>query len=236
MDLSCLFSADEPLNVLHNCARPKAKAEALRRAGSAKIKSAAARTTEDSVLQLHRPSEDGKGGLPKKKKKEKAMYEHVGRMNVRPFQEDEGQDPGQVGVRFLLGFWLHVLVFGCRCLAFVVLLTSTCFFHPFTSSTTRILAVGREALWSQTPTRREIYYTRYMASSASRLGHAMLNAPCMKGGIYSKTTTDNLRRRNMKKKRQEVPAVSSPCTQTILDSPPDASQSTVNVELCVQDI
>ena len=26
------------------------------------------------------------------------MYEHVGRMNVRPFQEDDGQDPGQVSL------------------------------------------------------------------------------------------------------------------------------------------
>lgn len=83
--------------------RPKAKAEALRRAGSAKAKTAGGGSKEVAVLQLHRPNVDGKGDLPKKKKKEKAMYEHVGRMNVRPFQEDEGQDPGQVSALGVLG-------------------------------------------------------------------------------------------------------------------------------------
>ena len=100
-----------------DCTRPKTKAEALRRAGSAKAKTAGGGSNEASVLQLHRPNLDGKGDLPKKKKKEKAMYEHVGRMNVRPFQEDVGQDPGQVSVAcsVVRGYQVPDIPFLCLC-------------------------------------------------------------------------------------------------------------------------
>lgn len=41
----------------------------------------------------------GGGGQSGKKKKAKAMYEHVGRMNVRPFLEDNENDLGLGHVR-----------------------------------------------------------------------------------------------------------------------------------------